>query len=211
MMRAALIFILLSATCGFTINSHAYPITPKVNSNNFQAFINRQFTSDCQPQMQLSGPEVYSNYTYHVSNRIDVANFYRITLNSGSDIRMKAGKTIVLKPGTAVLRGNHYLARIEPCEPPCTLLPDYPRFFTPNGDGENEIWKIKNLKQEDFIALYIYDRFGKMLKSFNTFHTGWDGTYNNKPVFATDYWFLLVYKDCNGKRMQYKSHFSLLR
>jgi gliding motility-associated-like protein len=40
-------------------------------------------------------------------------------------------------------------------------------FFTPNGDGINDIWKISGLlenNQED-ILLQVYDRYGKLLAS----------------------------------------------
>ncbi len=67
----------------------------------------------------------------------------------------------------------------------------YRKYFTPNGDGVNETWKILGIRS-DFNAgskVYIFDRFGKLLKQLDPLSNGWDGTYLGKPMPATDYWF----------------------
>ncbi len=42
---------------------------------------------------------------------------------------------------------------------PITIL-DYPRFFTPNNDGFNDVWEIKSLNLFPQAILTIYDRYG---------------------------------------------------
>ena len=45
----------------------------------------------------------------------------------------------------------------------------YRKYFTPNGDGINETWKILGIRS-DFNAgskVYIFDRFGKLLKELD--------------------------------------------
>ena len=86
-------------------------------------------------------------------------------------------------------------------------LLDYPRFFTPNGDGYNENWYIKNSEFEPNLKVYIFDRYGKMLTSFNSNSTGWDGIYNGKLMYSDDYWFEVYRQD--GKI--FKGHFTLKR
>lgn len=81
---------------------------------------------------------------------------------------------------------------------------DYPKFFTPNGDGFNDTWQIKNLPSQALIS--IYNRYGKLLKQISESGTGWNGTYNQQPMPADDYWFVLQY---NG--IIIKNHFSLKR
>lgn len=78
----------------------------------------------------------------------------------------------------------------------------YPRFFTPNGDGYNDTWGI-NTQQN--ISIEIFDRYGKVIKQLHK-NESWDGTYNSRIVPSTDYWFVLYY---NNKT--FKSHFSLKR
>ena len=88
------------------------------------------------------------------------------------------------------------------------LVFDYPKYFTPNGDGYNEYWNIvlENIKTN----LYIFDRYGKLLKQIRQNEQGWDGIYNGKKLPATDYWFLLEYEGC-GVVKNFRSHFSLVR
>ena len=57
----------------------------------------------------------------------------------------------------------------------------------------------------------IYDRYGKIIKLFNPIRENWDGTYNNKKLFSSDYWFKVDYEDCNGEKKEFKSHFTLKR
>jgi gliding motility-associated-like protein len=89
------------------------------------------------------------------------------------------------------------------------MVIDYPKYFTPNGDGINDTWNIIGLNQPD-AKLYIFDRYGKLLKQLSPTGIGWDGTYIGAQLPSTDYWFTLDYKE-NGEQKQFKSHFSLKR
>lgn len=84
---------------------------------------------------------------------------------------------------------------------------DYPRFFTPNNDGNNDTWMIKNTHLLGRFEAFIFDRFGKLLKQINQNHIEWDGKYNGKTLSSDDYWFTLVYDE--NKRVN--GHFSLKR
>lgn len=84
---------------------------------------------------------------------------------------------------------------------------DYPLFFTPNGDGFNDFWKIKNLDLFPKATITIFDRYGKLLKQLNANSPGWNGTYIGNELPADDYWFNLNFED--GKII--KGHFSLKR
>lgn len=84
---------------------------------------------------------------------------------------------------------------------------DYPRFFTPNGDGFNDAWEIKNLDLFPKATIIIYDRYGKFIKELNKINPSWNGTYIGNELPATDYWFNLNFGD--GKII--KGNFSLKR
>lgn len=83
----------------------------------------------------------------------------------------------------------------------------YPKFFTPNGDGYNDFWKIKFSENEPNLTIKIFDRYGKFLKQLGTNSIGWDGKYLGKDAPSSDYWFVVTRE--NGK--EYKGHFSLKR
>lgn len=85
---------------------------------------------------------------------------------------------------------------------------DYPKFFTPNGDGYNDIWGIDYLRREHPKALIsIFDRYGKLLYNFSGEGDGWKGNFNSEPMPSTDYWFVITLED----RRLIKGHFSLKR
>lgn len=86
---------------------------------------------------------------------------------------------------------------------------DYPKFFTPNGDGINDFWSIKNLNQRNLQngTIEVFDRYGKLIHQINTRNQVWDGTFNGINLPSSDYWFQMKLAD--GKII--KGHFSLKR
>lgn len=88
------------------------------------------------------------------------------------------------------------------------LILDYPRYFTPNGDGYHDKWKIIGIGDiEDIASIYIFDRYGKLLKQLSPQSSGWDGTYRGKLLPSSDYWFLLKFNN----REDVAGHFLLKR
>ena len=87
------------------------------------------------------------------------------------------------------------------------IILDYPRFFTPNNDGYNDTWKIKNLESFPKAILTIFDRYGKLLSQINTINSEWNGKFNGYDLPADDYWFTLNF----GVGKITKGHFSLKR
>ena len=84
---------------------------------------------------------------------------------------------------------------------------NYPNYFTPNGDGINDFWKIKNSKFEPGLKTYVFDRYDKLIANFSATSPGWDGKYNHEIMPSTDYWFLVIRED--GK--EFRGHFALKR
>lgn len=83
----------------------------------------------------------------------------------------------------------------------------YPKFFTPNEDGVNDVWRIKYSWYEPDLRVYIFDRYGRQITSLAGTSAGWDGKYNGTDLPATDYWFSVERQD--GKTQM--GHFSLVR
>jgi gliding motility-associated-like protein len=92
---------------------------------------------------------------------------------------------------------------------PVTVIA-YPKYFTPNGDGYDDTWNIKGLNDQPNARIFIYDRYGKLLKEISTIGNGWDGTFNTKQLPATDYWFTVEYVENNLNKL-FKAHFALKR
>jgi gliding motility-associated-like protein len=82
---------------------------------------------------------------------------------------------------------------------------------TPNQDGYHDTWNIIALGDIDPTAkIYIFDRYGKLLKQLSPTGSGWDGTYNGNPMPSTDYWFRVEYR-INDELREFKGHFTMKR
>lgn len=87
-----------------------------------------------------------------------------------------------------------------------------PNAFSPNGDGINDIYKVKDGYQSltEFHA-YIFNRWGQKLFEWTNPADGWDGTYNGKPVKDGVYFCLVKAKGADGKTYNIKRDVNLLR
>ncbi len=85
----------------------------------------------------------------------------------------------------------------------------FPKFFTPNGDGINDFWQILGVNDlfQPNTFINIHDRYGKLLAQILPGNPGWNGTFNNQELPASDYWFRVNLED--GR--QFNGHFALKR
>lgn len=84
-----------------------------------------------------------------------------------------------------------------------------PNFFTPNNDDANDYWNIKgvNASFNAKTVIYIFDRYGKLIKQISPLTQGWDGTFNGQQMPASDYWYSIQLEDSRVV----KGHFALKR
>lgn len=87
------------------------------------------------------------------------------------------------------------------------ILLVYPEYFTPNNDGFHELWQIEGIQQFPTASIYIYDRYGKLLKQLLPDSTGWNGTYLGRQMPSSEYWFRVDLQDSSSVT----GHFSLIR
>ncbi|AJR04629.1 T9SS type B sorting domain-containing protein [Siansivirga zeaxanthinifaciens] len=85
----------------------------------------------------------------------------------------------------------------------------YPKYFTPNGDGYNDYWQVLgvNSQFQPNSKIYIFDRYGKLLKQLSTNSQGWDGMFRGSLLPTDDYWFKVILED--GR--EFTGHFTLKR
>jgi gliding motility-associated-like protein len=174
-----------------------------------------------------SGPAVATGTGYIVSNYFsdsqgvtitvegEGAGFYHYQMDNGP-ILDNGGVFTDVPPGIHTVyvydyKGNG-LATCSTIEISGIQVVDYPKFFTPNGDGINDTWNIKGL--DGLSKIYIFDRYGKLIKQISPEGTGWDGTFNGLPLPSTDYWFSVEYQETTPTttvNKEFKAHFSLKR
>jgi gliding motility-associated-like protein len=114
-----------------------------------------------------------------------------------------------------VLAGTHTITVVDQngCSPSITesdvMVINYPKYFTPNGDGFHDTWNVTGLEDQPG-KISIFDRYGKLIKQISTMGKGWDGTYNGRQLPSTDYWFTIEYNELSAKK-EFKAHFALKR
>ncbi len=69
--------------------------------------------------------------------------------------------------------------------------------FSPNGDGINDYWKIKNVHLYRNAHLYIYDNAGQLVYDCVGYKNDWDGTCNGKALPMGVYVYKMVFPNCN--------------
>ncbi|MGB5189552.1 T9SS type B sorting domain-containing protein, partial [Robiginitalea sp.] len=89
-----------------------------------------------------------------------------------------------------------------------TGMVDFPNFFTPDGDGINDVWAPLNREFFPNIEVIIYDRYGRVVATLDQV-TKWDGKYDSKELPSGDYWYVVNAND--NEKQQYVGHFTLFR
>jgi gliding motility-associated-like protein len=63
--------------------------------------------------------------------------------------------------------------------------------ITPNGDGKNDTWIIKNIERFPDNTVRIYDRAGRLIYLKNAYFNDWDGTLNGKLLNEDTYIYVI--------------------
>jgi gliding motility-associated-like protein len=71
------------------------------------------------------------------------------------------------------------------------LDPMIPSAFTPNGDGLNDYWRIKDLHYFTNCEVTIFDRYGQLIYFSKGYKNPWDGTKNGQPMTAGTYCYII--------------------
>ncbi|MCD9017741.1 alpha/beta fold hydrolase [Parachryseolinea silvisoli] len=70
-----------------------------------------------------------------------------------------------------------------------------PKVFTPNGDGQNDVWAVKNVALVNGCPLTIYDKLGNKVYESISYGNEWDGQYKGRKLEPGPYYY--VFK-CDG-------------
>jgi len=74
-----------------------------------------------------------------------------------------------------------------------------PSAFTPDGDGTNDVWKIRSLSEYTTCKVEIFNQWGSLVFKSTGYNIPWDGRYNGEPVPAGAYYYVIDL-DNNSKK-----------
>jgi gliding motility-associated-like protein len=144
-----------------------------------------ELTNDGQVLLNVEGGTGILTYQWSTSdNTRDLINIrsgsYTLTVTDGS------GCIETLQVNVGVQKHN------------CVKIPTA---FSPNGDGINDAWRIRNL---DVIypnaTIQVFDRWGQLVYSSNDYsdNKAWDGTTNGNNLAMDSYHFIIDFG--NGEK-----------
>ena len=63
--------------------------------------------------------------------------------------------------------------------------------LTPDGDGKNDTWVIKNIDLFPNNTVTVFDHSGKVLYTKKGYNNDWDGNYNGQPLKEDTYYYVI--------------------
>ncbi len=87
---------------------------------------------------------------------------------------------------------------------------EIPNFFTPDGDGQNDLWIPRNIAQFPNLFLNVFDRYGRVVYRLADSPDGWDGFYQENTLPTGDYWYVIKLNGEDDIR-EFIGHFTLYR
>ncbi|MBW7867054.1 MAG: PKD domain-containing protein [Brumimicrobium sp.] len=90
------------------------------------------------------------------------------------------------------------------------LMPNLPSGFSPNGDGENDVFIIRGGPFNNVI-FQVFNNWGELLFETHDSKEGWDGTYKGQPVPVGVYTWVMKVELFGGKMVNKSGDVTLLR
>ncbi|HEX2684178.1 MAG TPA: T9SS type B sorting domain-containing protein [Ferruginibacter sp.] len=155
------------------------------------------------------------------SDTVKVNYTLKPAINLGPDQIICQGKTIVLKPQvdpsmqltwqdnssgptySVTQPGTYSLTAVNNCGSsydevkftPGTCTIYIPSAFTPNNDGNNDVFKVLGTDLVSQFTLRIFNRYGQVIFETSDKNRGWDGKVKGSPSSPGGYVYVVKYKD----------------
>jgi gliding motility-associated-like protein len=85
-----------------------------------------------------------------------------------------------------------------------------PNIFTPNNDGQNDVYRVYGTDLFDF-SLMIFDRWGGKVFETTDINEGWDGNFKGQPLQSGVYVALIQATGLDTKKYEIKQNIKLVR
>jgi gliding motility-associated-like protein len=99
-----------------------------------------------------------------------------------------------------------YTVTIYKGEPPADIVAN--NVLTPNGDGKNDYWVIKDIELYPQNNVTVFDKGGRVIYAKHGYNNEWDGSFNGSPLAEGTYYFVV---DLGPNLRKLKGYVSILR
>jgi gliding motility-associated-like protein len=138
------------------------------------------------------------SYSWTPSSYLSATNILQpIVVNPQTEIEYRL---------TVLGRGGCIRSDIFKMKPLFMPLP--PNTFTPNGDGINDTWVVKNLEQYPETTIEVYTTSGTLVFRNVGNSRQWDGIYKGKPLPTGTYYYVI---DPKNSRQKIAGYITLLK
>ncbi|MFN6389819.1 MAG: gliding motility-associated C-terminal domain-containing protein, partial [Bacteroidota bacterium] len=86
-----------------------------------------------------------------------------------------------------------------------------PNAFTPNGDGKNDVFRIRGYGVEYISIFRVYSRWGELMFETTDISQGWDGTYKGELQFPAVYVYYIEGVCTNNQKIVKQGNVTLIR
>jgi len=183
-----------SAVKSFTIRgSH---LTAAVTVNTNPPFYISKDSVVFHKAISFDTVEMASNQTVYVKFKPTAIGNYAdsiVNISEGAD-----SKIVVLTGKSSFGRTNSYNNHLSANN-----------IITPNGDGRNDTWVIKNIEQYPNNTVRVTDKFGNVIYSTKRYNNDWGGTYNNAPLAQGTYYYVVDFGE--GEDLVFKGFITIVR
>ncbi|WP_276480535.1 lectin-like domain-containing protein [Paraflavitalea pollutisoli] len=114
----------------------------------------------------------------------------------------------VLKAYTPMGCATTDTIKIEAYKGPAIYVPNV---FSPNGDNNNDRFRVKAVGISDFSYLRIYNRYGQLVFNSTSMKDGWDGTFHGQAQPVGTYVWMVQGKDIAGQLHVQRGTVNLIR
>lgn len=175
-------------------------VTDSTGCQHLSAGFTVSNNDDVLPQPTISGVELCdgSNAILQVTDTIK-GNFYRLytSATAPDPVYQSSNGRFTIPAGNSNI---YYLSQVSgECESARTAVAvkfnlsqnDIPNTISPNGDGINDYWNIKELENYPGAEVEVFNRYGQQVFYSKGYARPFDGTSNSKPLTAGVYYYII--------------------
>ncbi|HEX3384306.1 MAG TPA: gliding motility-associated C-terminal domain-containing protein, partial [Mucilaginibacter sp.] len=99
-----------------------------------------------------------------------------------------------------------YTVTVYKGEPPADIVAN--NVLTPNGDGKNDYWVIRDIELYPQNNVTVFDKGGRVVYAKHGYNNEWDGSFNGSPLAEGTYYFVV---DLGPNLRKFRGYVSILR